>query len=266
MIIRQLPATDILRRLPAIMETKHRLRIDVHVHCHDIMVHALGHLRALCMAVDPDDVSPPMAAMIFADAWSIVDQVDLVRQAMAAMPGPEAQKSASFLEQAAQARLMRNAMDHLSQRIPTIANRSGASEALFGSLSFVRCDEEQLALTKPGQDVACELVVLARGAASGFEVAALPALAPQDIHRSISNLRLSAAGASLSLDVVCADFTEILTALSESVNASIHAEIAQLADESGLPENDLRAPAPVIVGVSRSFTTVFRPVRDAEEL
>lgn len=265
MIIRQLSDGDILRRLPAIMETKHRLRIDVLVHCHDIMVHALGHLRALCMVVDPDDVSPSMAAMIFADAWSIVDQVDLVRQAIAAIPSPQTQRSAAFLDHAAQARLMRNAMDHLSQRIPNIANRSGLSEALFGSISFVRCDDEQLALAGPGEDVECCLVILARGTVSGFEAAAAQAVGPQDIDRTVSNVRLNVAGASLPLDVACADLTAILTALSGSVSASIGAEIAQLAVVSGVPESDLRTPAPVIVGVSMKFTTAFRPTRVAEE-
>jgi hypothetical protein len=266
MIIRQLPATDMLRRLPAIMETKHRLRIDVLVHCHDIMVHALGHLRALCMAVDPDEVSPPMAAMIFADAWSIVDQVDLVRQAMAAIPSLETQRSAAFLDHAAQARLMRNAMDHLSQRIPNIANRNGVSEALFGSLSFVRCDDEQLALALPGEEVECCLVILARGTASGFDAAAAQAAGPRDIDSTVSNVRLGVAGASLALDVACADLTAILTSLSDSVSASIDAEIAQLEAESGVSESDLRTPAPVIVGVSTRFMTAFRPTRVAEEL
>ena len=256
MMIRQLPADDILRRLPAIMETKQRLRIDVHVHCHDIMIHALGRLRALCMAVDTQDVSPSMAAMIFADAWSIVEQVDLVRHAMAAMPGPETLATAAFLEHAAQARLMRTAMDHIRQRIPAIANRNGASEALFGSLTFVRCDEEQFETIEAGQDLECELVILARGTVPGFEVSP-PAVDEQATESSISNLRLGVAGASVPLDLACAQLTQILKALSTSVRASIDAEVAEVVTSGGASELELRAPAPVIVAASAPFKVAF---------
>jgi hypothetical protein len=92
-----------------------------------------------------------MAAMIFADAWLIADQLDLVRQAMAAMPDPGSPAAVAFLEYAAQARLMRTSMDHIGQRISTIANRSGVSESLFGSLAFVQCGEDQFGSIEPGQ-------------------------------------------------------------------------------------------------------------------
>jgi hypothetical protein len=256
MIIRQLPTDDILRRLPAIMETKQRLRIDVHVHCHDIMIHALGRLRALCMAVDPQNVSPSMAAMIFADAWSIVEQVDLVRHAMAAMPGTDTPSTTAFLEHAAQARLMRTAIDHISQRIPNIANRSGSSEALFGALTFVRCDEEQFETIEAGQDLECEMVVLARGTVPGFE-ASSPTIDEKAIDSSISNLRLSAAGSSVPLDLACAELTQILKALSTNVRSSIDAEVAEAVAKSSALEHDLRAPAPVIVAASAPFKVMY---------
>lgn len=256
MVIRQIPADDMLRRLPAIMEAKQRLRIDVHVHCHDIMVHALGRLRALCMAVDPEDVSPSMAAMIFADAWSIVDQVDQVRQVMGAMPGPESPATAGFLEIAAQARIMRNSMDQIGQRIPAIANRGGSSEALFGSLTFVRCDAEQFETVLPGDDLECEVVVLARGTGPGFEAVTSPALTAEEIDGAVSNLRLSAAGSSIPLNLTCAYLTEILKALSKTLRTSIEAEVAQLPEKNSVTERKLRAPAPLIVGASTRFRTV----------
>ncbi|QJU57402.1 hypothetical protein HL653_05995 [Sphingomonas sp. AP4-R1] len=197
-----------------------------------------------------------MAAMIFADAWSIVDQVDLVRHAMAAMPGPDSPATAAFLELATQARLMRTAMDHISQRIPAIANRSGASEALFGSLMFVRCDEDQFTTIEPGDDLECELVILARGTVPGFEVAP-PAVDEQAIDSAISNLWLGVAGSSVPLDLACAQFSQILKALSKNVRASIDAEVAEAVTKSGASEEELRAPAPVIVAAGAPFKVVF---------
>lgn len=260
MKIAYLPPDDILRRLPSIMDPAQRLTVDVMVYCHDIMVASIENLWRSCASFDPGQAHPIQVAGIFSEAWRIVDQVDLLRQVYSAAPGPKGPKTSEFLEQAAKARTMRNMLDHIVQRIPNIARKTGTSEALFGVVSFIRCSAATLNTASVGQVIECEMVAVARGTVPSYKGSASTNFSTDKVTTPISNLMISAGEQSVPLDRLCELHTEMMLLDSEHFAAQIAARIPSLVAETGHSEAELTAATPTIVTAGVKLAFPFGPL------
>jgi hypothetical protein len=133
-----LPDDSYLRRLPGALDPIERLRFESIVFSSDVVSNAY---QALCELAGQFDVSHPFStrqrAALFSHAWTIVDQLHVLRQFVLAIsnknPGPNQQK---FLDLSANARLMRNRMDHLSGLMKNLSKEKGRQIPLFGAITY----------------------------------------------------------------------------------------------------------------------------------
>jgi hypothetical protein len=263
--IAYLSADNILRRLPSIINPEQRLTVDVQVYCHDIMANSISRLWQLCASFDPKRPCPIEVADIFGEAWRIIDQVDLLRQIYKHAPEPVGPKTTEFLQYAEGARDMRNTLDHIVQRVPNIARRTGASESLFGSISYVRCPSMILERAVPGQIIECELVKIVRGTIPGYKGEAESSFSTDKITSTISNLNIFAAGKLVPLDRLFDLHSEILIAFSEDIYRQISDELPILSAETGYSEMELGSPTPTMLSAGLKLSVPFGPL-DAQPL
>ena len=256
---------SILRRMPALVGPSIRLRADLQLHCHDVMVNALNRLRMMCMLVNSSKLAPGDLATMFADAWSIVDQVDLVRQVLKTIPGPNAPVTTAFLEEAEAARKMRNSMDHISQRIPNIAAKKGACGPMFGNLSFVKCKPEVLKIAEIGEKIQCEFINIARGTVPGLKIETSGTFSTYDVNEPISNIRLQTEGHSIRLDWMCVQLTDILYGLEEGFNESLKKSISEMVQETGLTAQQVGMPTPITMLNNIAIFIPYGPKNDSSE-
>ncbi len=132
-----LPSDDFLRRPPQCLASVERLRLETLVFAHDLMETALSRLYATGHEFDVNNNAQRLA--MFIDAWTIVDQVHVVRRVLLSLTGDDRKADTqAFIDGFSAARMMRNRMDHLNQNLPNRAKVIGRTNALFGTLSFFR--------------------------------------------------------------------------------------------------------------------------------
>src|SRR5271157_4619204 len=107
-----LPSDDFLRVLPQCLAPVERLRVETLVFAHDLMETALGRLYAVGLEFHENNNAQRLA--MFSDAWTIVDQVHVVRQVLLSLTGDDRKTDTqAFIDDFAVAHTMRNKMDHL---------------------------------------------------------------------------------------------------------------------------------------------------------
>ncbi|MFT3965394.1 MAG: hypothetical protein QM690_05885 [Sphingobium sp.] len=77
---------------------------------------------------------------MFSDAWTIVDQVHVVRQVVSVLTDKKtrAEDTQAYIDDFASAHILRNKMDHLNQNLPNrVKSSSEYTQAMFGMLSFI---------------------------------------------------------------------------------------------------------------------------------
>jgi hypothetical protein len=125
-------------------------------------------LKAAASRVDVASNTYPtsQATEMFACCWSIIDQCHMLRKLLERMNPITGGLAATFIEKSEAATLIRNAMDHLHQKIQNIANKKDPMPPLFGALSFAVIGNEDMSDSGTGPVVitGCKLVVLTAGA------------------------------------------------------------------------------------------------------
>ena len=126
-----LPSDDFLRRLPQCLAPVERLRLETLVFAHDLMEIALRRLYTVGLGFDANDDTHRFT--MFSDAWTIADQVHVVRLILLSLTGndrpPDTQ---AFISDFAAAHDMRNKMDHLDQNLRNHASNTGRRTRYLG--------------------------------------------------------------------------------------------------------------------------------------
>lgn len=248
-----LGSDDMLRRLPSVVDPLTRLRLDTHVYCHDVILVNLDRLIASCERVDTEVVDSLLVANLFSSAWSIIDQLDIARQVLQADSGERGPLTKELLQEARYGRTMRNHMDHISGRMPTLIAKKGVAEPLFGTLSFVRCSENELASRQSGKYYHYNVIVIAHGTIAGMHGSSGFDFDSTKIDAPISNIRLSSQGASVRLDSVCELYTSIINGLSESVTTSINGQLGNWMEQFGVTEAEALSATPTTITAEIEF-------------
>lgn len=215
--------------------------------CHDLMAVALDRLRHLCEQLEPERFSVELIAAIFGDAWTIVDQVNTVRQIFRGAGDEVGPVTRAFLRDAEGARQMRNVMDHIVQNIPNRSKAKGAAESLFGALMFARCPADRLRLVAVGEMIEGEVIIVARGTVPGREGEASAQFRTHDVNKPISNLSLQAFGQSLDLDLACERLGDILRGRSEDLERDIRQQAMTIAEDLKVSIDKVLAPTPTVI-------------------
>lgn len=130
-----------LRALPAAVELSMRMRVDALVYAADAISTNWQRLRARAASIGPDvdKLGFHGRADMLSAAWSIVDELDGVRQLVQGMVGDErpGPNTSRLLAACALVRTLRNHMRHLSGNLRNIAAQKGQRSALFGALSWL---------------------------------------------------------------------------------------------------------------------------------
>lgn len=144
--------TDFLKRLPLFLTVRQRIIFEGIGLASDVMIQSraelLTHARSgIDLSLDNPKYPGDIRAKMFALAWTIVDQADLLRQLVRSegrnidLPSAKA-----FLAGAEVARRLRNWMDHLPSRLDAYIAKKGAMPPSHGAISFAAISPETLAL------------------------------------------------------------------------------------------------------------------------
>jgi hypothetical protein len=245
-----LPDDSYLRRLPGALDPIERLRFESIVFSSDVVSNAY---QALCELAGQFDVSHPFStrqrAALFSHAWTIVDQLHVLRQFVLAIsnknPGPNQQK---FLDLSANARLMRNRMDHLSGLMKNLSKEKGRQIPLFGAITYFLVGPNDVRAVGGERIVTggtC-VTVTAGSVPDGKLLLALNAPHPnQQVRIPVGQFRLEAFDWTLDIDATLASLRTTLngtaTKISESLTDQLKAESAR----TGTDLSVLAAPLPM---------------------
>lgn len=136
-----------LRRLPAVLDAKERMRFDAVVTASDLIANAFASLRGHAIVIGPDINKLDLSgrALMLSQCWTIVDQLHSIRQLLTPGKGGTAgQFTQVFLSESLPASKLRHRMDHLADNLGNLASKKGMKAPLFGSLSYFYSESNPL--------------------------------------------------------------------------------------------------------------------------
>jgi hypothetical protein len=235
-----LPTDDFLRRLPQCLAPVERLRLETLVFAHDLMEIALGRLYTVGIGFDENNDAQRFA--MFSDAWTIVDQVHVVRQVLLSLTGDDRKSDTqAVIGDFAVAHTMRNKMDHLNQNLLNRAKADGRTNALFGMLTFFRPFADRWEQGLQDGEVRGDLFFVSAGSKPRDMVGGV-AFHDLDIHLPICSFKLEAFDLSLLIERAVLQLRPLLKRMSDEIKSNVEAKVDELAARSGCTREELMRP------------------------
>ena len=251
MVISMLPDNSFLRRLPAVLAPVGRIRLEALVFSSDVLTHAYSSLRELTTRVGDTyhSFTPPDRIALFSYAWTIVDQLHVIRQLIRAItkspPGPN---QAKFLELSESATMMRNKMDHLGEQVKNLSAQKGARAPLFGALTYFLVEPKHMeAASNPVTGlVGGSFVTITSGSVpEGKALFQLGIPTSRPIRPPVSQFILTAFDRSLDIDATLEALEVILTRAAIDVEQGITRQCEAENARSGTEMATLLTPPPI---------------------
>lgn len=131
-----------VRRMPSVLIDSAKMKIDYLVYCCDIIYHSYKNLLryARCVEDDIGKIDEIIRMQMFVSSWSIVDHLHGARQIISSFSprnGHTTGHTKKFLEDSEVVTKLRNAMDHLPDKIANLAEKKSLRSPLFGIVSYV---------------------------------------------------------------------------------------------------------------------------------
>ncbi len=129
-----------LRRLPIVLDETDRMRIDAIVFSCDVIEEAHHTLIQTAEEVghDIEKLNKKNTMRAISRCWTIIDQLYAIRQTIQSMSKEQGDPlTQEFMRLSVNAKLLRNRMDHLAQNIKNISKKTGRTQPIFGTLSYV---------------------------------------------------------------------------------------------------------------------------------
>jgi hypothetical protein len=190
--------------------------------------------------------TPRDRVALFSYAWTIVDQLHVLRQLIRAIvndpPGPN---QARFLGLSESATLMRNRMDHLTGLVKNLAAQKGPRVPLFGALTYFLVEPKHL---QAGTNLATggSFVTIASGSVPGATARfQLGNPMSRPIRPPVSQFVLRAFDWSLDIDAALEALEVILTRTATDVERSITRQCEAESARSGTDMATLLMPQPI---------------------
>jgi hypothetical protein len=202
---------------------------------------ALGRLYTVGLGFDANNDAQRFA--IFSDAWTIVDQVHVVRQVLLTLTGDDRKSDTqAFIDDFAAAHTMRNKMDHLNQNLPNRAKATGRTNALFGMLTFFRPYADHWEEGLRDGEVRGDLFFVSAGSTPRDMVGSV-VFQDLDIHLPICSFKLEAFDLSLFIERAVLQLRSLLKRMSDDIKSKVEAKVDELAATAGTTREELMRPA-----------------------
>jgi hypothetical protein len=240
-----LPSNDFLRHLPQCLAPVERLRLETLLFAHDLMEIALSRLYTVGLGFDANNDNDTHRFTMVSDAWTIVDQVHVVRQVLDSLTGDDRKPDTqAFIDDFAAATLLRNKMDHLNENLENRAKAKGRKNALFGMVSFFRPYADLWEQGLRDGKVKGDLFIVSAGSTPRGDMAGGVAFHDLDISLTICSFKLEAFELSLLIERAVLQLRPLLKRMSDDIKTTIEAKIDELAATSGRTREELMRPAP----------------------
>jgi hypothetical protein len=131
-------------QIPHALEPRARLILEASGWAIDSILISLADLAAVASAMPLTEPSIELEHRLFVHCWSIVDQCHMLRSVLQRLP-PTAHKDIDmFVEKTEKFTLLRNSMDHLSEKLDNLVKAKVAMPPIFGAVSWIRVDAENI--------------------------------------------------------------------------------------------------------------------------
>lgn len=230
-----IPETHFFRRLPICVDAVERLRLETLVFCHDLMFIALSRVRAVAANFDLKTGSDAVRMAMIGDCWQIVDQAYMalaVIRSMTSEPGPI---TSNFITEAEPASQIRNRMRHIHQNFKNRAAIRDETDAMFGTVSFVKVDPAELNQAKHGDLIKGEMFILAAGSTPADQGKASASFSTYDAQAPVFALTFSAFDSTIRLDKLTDALAAFLIAQEKDAEAAVIAGAPAVAAANNLP-------------------------------
>jgi hypothetical protein len=229
-------ADGFLRRLPNVLDSAQRLRLDALTFSADALHHSWCTLQEVAVSIGTniDSMTTRRRAALFGAVWSIVDHLHVVRQLTQGMVPQGAEVgplTTKLLEVTEPASLLRNKMDHLGANLRNLASKQGQRNAVFGTLSYFVADGPPL--------TGGTAIVVQTGMLHGKESWRVVNPAGAQFQPPVDLFELSAFDLVLKLGPAIAHYVAWLRASEKDWEDQINSQVAALPAELGTLQEDL---------------------------
>ncbi len=222
-----LPEDDFLRRLPQILPLVDRLRLETLIFAHDLMEIALRRLHSAGITYGGGTQNATDRIAMFCDAWTIVDQIHVVRQVLLSLTTLSRKSDTQeYLDHFSIASVLRNKMDHLNENLPNRAKANGSTNALFGSLTFFKPHPDLWEQGLQSGEFAGEFFMVSAGLMPD-QMASTASFDDLNIQLPICSFRLEAFDQRLLIERAVLQLRALLRRMSDDCPSSEH--LAQFA-------------------------------------
>lgn len=227
-----------LRDLPTIVESSMRMRIDALIYSADAISINWNRLRNMAISVgeDIDKINHLQRAEMLSTAWSIVDELDAIRQLVHGLINPEDNVgpfTQRLIKECEPVRALRNKMRHLSGNLRNLSQSKQNRSPLLGALSWFWCPHIQ-------QGKGCSIVIQS-GMLHGQNIAGFANPTNRDIVPPVDLFMLNAFGIVLEIYNPIVAFVEWIDASAQSWFNQIDDQIEKYASENNHDESQLRS-------------------------
>jgi hypothetical protein len=212
------PEDSYFRRMQAALSTKTRIELDAILFSSDVISICYSRLEQLSTIDNPNAISFAMKVSAIADAWSIVDQIHVLRQLFGSIrKGVMGPKTTAWHVSTSSATLLRNGMDHIAGNLKNLSNRSGNPPPVLGAV-FI-----QKTVILPRPMVTC--IVLAAGQSTAGASFTGPVIDTQLITNDV-RIEIQAFKERLNITQAVSELRPLLAAIASSTEAEVDAGVA----------------------------------------
>ena len=240
-----LPQDAFLRMLPAIADDEQALRCEALLFAADSVAVCYETLRAITArrVADPAQITAIERVRIFNAAWSTVDQLHAALLLLRSMGfDREFDEARRFAERFKAVPRLRNAMDHLSERMGNHAASKRRKPPIFGSLSYLAVLPSDVVMGPEGPAIqaATSVVVMSGRVAGRIRV---PGINPEGklITPPTSCFRLAAFTEELDIEGAAIEFAALMHFLNIEIEKRVRSQAQALAEKHRRPLDELLA-------------------------
>lgn len=234
------PPDAFLRTIPKVLNINQRLHFGAIVFACDVIEDALNRLHTIAKHHGTKLGEQPewIHAQALSACWAMVDQVHVLRQAIAMSVPARYRKAHEFCDKYAFVKKMRDAMDHVNFQINNISKIKSSRAALFGSIRY--CEWESHYRQSPAGDrfIKGRVVCINSGPVlsgpTSFPV--IDNSKPMRIDPPISGYLFFAADQRFDLDELPLDLARMMRMLDADIKKNI---LEQLGSMTGSDLDDL---------------------------
>jgi hypothetical protein len=254
-----IPRGSVLRKLPVIIEAQQRLRLESLVFSIDLLTLAFASLRDLAARLGSNvvDLSDTERMAMFLHAWTMVDQVHVIRQLLRDLSDGEMGKTlGKFYSDFEGAHHLRNKMDHLRMNIQNLATRKGMRAPLFGAISYLVVEPHQVTQheAKCSINGATAITIMAGSVPDGKSLFPI-AVAPRQI--PVSAFKLFAFDREIDLEDAFIQLQVVMTKLGEMLAAQLTEHVDAISKTSEATIEQLMAALPMSGGMIIAATIQY---------